>query len=189
MCFRKPGGSIAFTSTDISLHPDLQFCISQEAVMYITVNQYNEWKNVRYESGSVCTSRDGCLAALARLLRIRVCARANGNTWTRGIDRVLRLFQHFVRYYPINICANQKVSQRTTGARHVPVRMLWKADSTFEASNAEVSMNESPFSAASTSSAWRWERVRMAWTYSRMPLPHLSGPPVDVSNHFCSPPT
>lgn len=30
---------------------------------------------------------------------------------------------------------------------HVPVRMVWKAVSTFEASNADVSMNESPFSA------------------------------------------
>ena len=30
---------------------------------------------------------------------------------------------------------------------HAPVRMVWKADSTFEASSAEVSMNDNPFSA------------------------------------------
>jgi hypothetical protein len=30
---------------------------------------------------------------------------------------------------------------------NAPVRIVWKADSTFEASSAEVSMNDSPFSA------------------------------------------
>lgn len=30
---------------------------------------------------------------------------------------------------------------------HIPVKMVWKADSTFEASSADVSMNDRPFSA------------------------------------------
>ena len=30
---------------------------------------------------------------------------------------------------------------------YTPVKMVWKADSTFEASSAEVSMNDKPFSA------------------------------------------
>jgi hypothetical protein len=29
----------------------------------------------------------------------------------------------------------------------IPVRIVWNADSTFEASSADVSMNDSPFSA------------------------------------------
>ncbi len=30
--------------------------------------------------------------------------------------------------------------------KHIPVKIVWKADSTFEASSADVSMNDSPFS-------------------------------------------
>lgn len=31
--------------------------------------------------------------------------------------------------------------------QNVPVRMVWKADSTFDASSADVSINDRPFSA------------------------------------------
>ena len=41
---------------------------------------------------------------------------------------------------------NEHLAKEVEG-NHVPVKILWKAPSTFEASKAEVSMNDNPFSA------------------------------------------
>ena len=55
-----------------------------------------------------------------------------------------------------------------TGIQNVasgsPVRMFWKADSTFDASSAEVSMNDSPFSAV------RGRFRRSGWSGATMRL-------------------
>ncbi len=45
---------------------------------------------------------------------------------------------------------NESYGKCDDNGRGAPVRMVWKADSTFEASSADVSMNDNPFSAART---------------------------------------
>lgn len=82
-------------------------------------------------------------------------------TWIGGInhdsvsggwlDRVGGLLQRLRRDDTVDIwqgdVSDWSHMERKILRESVPVRIVWNADSTFEASNAEVSMNDKPFSA------------------------------------------
>lgn len=97
------------------------------------------------------------LTALAARVRRGVDAVADcDGVPSRGLDGVLRLLERFARNNAVDVYqmkAIRRPAARTMDPKreeheHAPVRMVWKADSTFDASSADVSMNDSPFSAA-----------------------------------------
>ena len=59
---------------------------------------------------------------------------------------------------------------------YAPVRMVWKADSTFEASSADVSINDRPFSAVSSGQKEKGKTTKLKRTRKRLCLLCRNGP-------------
>jgi hypothetical protein len=68
-----------------------------------------------------------------------------------GFDGVYRRLEGSARYDAVYICsvigASGECPSGLCERIYSPERMVWNAPSTFEASSAEVSMNDNPFSA------------------------------------------
>lgn len=88
------------------------------------------------------------LAASTGLLGIWIDARTHcDRTAGRGFDQFRRLLQGFTRDNPVDVWKNVRGTFLAMNAWDAPARVVWKAPSTFEASRADVSMNERLFSA------------------------------------------
>lgn len=131
------------------------------------------------------------LAAFAALVGRLVHARADGEGVScRRADRVLLRFEGLARDDAVYICNRTNIRNALGSSPNlslcIPVRIVWKAPSTLEASSAEVSMNDNPFSATMRQKVKQWPRLEhVLVAYWRMPLPHLWEPPVGASNRSC----
>lgn len=137
------------------------------------------------------------LAALAALLGAAVvgCWCDEDCLPARRFDDVARRLERLGRHDPVDVCrvsmggggssAGRSRAGLKSAERNAPVRMVWKADSTLDASKAEVSMNDRPFSATPACQLLRLPWRTVTKTHWQSPWPRRWGRREDASNRSC----
>ena len=128
------------------------------------------------------------LTTLSARAGIRVDCRSNTDTSFGRFDVRFRGLECLVGHNTIDVCRTSKLLTSIAKGRDVPVRIVWKAASTFEASSADVSMNDKPFSAI-TSCFRLISPNENRGTHWRKPLPHQLARRAGASNRSCYQPT
>lgn len=108
-------------------------------------------------------NRDPLATSTALLLRGRIDARADDEgVPLRRLDRVHGRFERLGRDDAVDVYGSlcEYDDHYSNKLVSIPVRIVWNAPSTFDASSAEVSMKDSPFSATIPESAFHHQTNR-----------------------------